>query len=901
MGRHVTGPAASAARCAAVFRVVALLLLTLVVAGGCGGSGHRSSPDGPVEPGAGTVVSDAELGHLDPVVRDAASWSRVMTYRSRSGIDDDNTYVTGSVFVPKGAPPPEGFPVVAVAPQAIGTAADCAASLSPNLLGSAAAVGALLNAGNVVFVPDYQGLGHPSGNKPIYHPYLDSTTAGYVTIDGVRAAKTLVGVATSDSWAALGSVEGGQAAWAANELVEDYGSGMNLVATASMSPAADFEGLADAAAAGTLSPGQNLMYVAFLAALQSEHPYDLDLDDYRRGVAQQNWDALLSCQGADRMALATQIPAEDLRPAGPEAAETLRGYMQKTTLPQGLTSAPMYVIYGDRDPVIPPAWTERAVIRACQLGDSVQIANRPEQGPWPLEPVAGVGWITDRLKGAGAANDCAAFLAAKNQPATATNLPTRPPHSGGPSPNQTSPPAASTAPHRSDVSLTTGWLPVVAQLGALAVVVFTVGRRSGDWYLRWIPGALMVGFATAAAVRLFVRHQGWTERAASWQSVFWVAVTGFAVAIAILGWPGSRWWRRLVSIVAVLLAVLSAGLALNTATGYFPTAASLWRQATGSHPDEWIEEGPLTQMVRDGTQPAEGVVVWVDSPTDNSGFNHRRELVYLPPAWFRSDPPPKLPVVMMLGGEFSQPSDWPVAADVVTTLDRFAAAHGGNAPVVVFPDTTGSLSNDTECVNGPRGNASDHLVKDFVPFVVSRFGVSPDPAQWALVGWSSGGTCAVMTAVKYPELFGTFIALDGQLGPNTGTKRQTIARLFGGDEQAWNAFDPRTIVEKHGPYPNVAAWLGVSEKMPAEHRAAGDRPPAPEELGEWDNYSEDHADNARKLCLLLSGHNVECSVVGYGGAHDFVSAGAAFTAALPWLAGRLGTPGVPKIRMPGAS
>ena len=81
----------------------------------------------------------------------------------------------------------------------------------------------------------------------------------------------------------------------------------------------------------------------------------------------------------------------------------------------------------------------------------------------------------------------------------------------------------------------------------------------------------------------------------------------------------------------MLLCVLSAGLALNTATGYFPTVAALWRQVTNAHPDDWVNEATLEQMVRDGVRPAEGVMVWLDIPNDASGFDHRRELVYLPP------------------------------------------------------------------------------------------------------------------------------------------------------------------------------------------------------------------------------------------------------------------------------
>ena len=81
-------------------------------------------------------------------------------------------------------------------------------------------------------------------------------------------------------------------------------------------------------------------------------------------------------------------------------------------------------------------------------------------------------------------------------------------------------------------------------------------------------------------------------------------------------------------------------------------------------------------------------------------------------------------------------------------FDDFAAAHHGFSPVLVFVDPTGSFDNDTECVNGARGNAADHLTKDIKPFMVSNFGVSPDRANWGVAGWSMGGTCAVGLAVS---------------------------------------------------------------------------------------------------------------------------------------------------------
>jgi S-formylglutathione hydrolase FrmB len=135
----------------------------------------------------------------------------------------------------------------------------------------------------------------------------------------------------------------------------------------------------------------------------------------------------------------------------------------------------------------------------------------------------------------------------------------------------------------------------------------------------------------------------------------------------------------------------------------------------------------------------------VTIPADASGFKHRTELVYLPPAWFAANAP-KLPVVMMIAGEFNTPSDWPRTGNAIAPIDRFASEHGGNAPVFVFVDVGGSFNNDTECVNGPRGNVADHLTKDVPPYVATTFGTRAD--HWGVVGWSMGGTCAVDLTVS---------------------------------------------------------------------------------------------------------------------------------------------------------
>jgi len=389
-------------------RARALISVALTVAlSACGH--HNDTNDAPESQNApGQIVGNAPLADVAPVLQEAASAARLLTYRSRSGVDDGYTSVTATVFVPKREPPPGGYGVVAVGHPNTGTAADCAPSLSPTLLDLSELVGTLLNAGYVVTVPDGQGLGHPSDNSSVYHPYLDSITAGYDMIDAVRAVRTAV-PQMSANWAALGIDQGGQAAWAANELGDNYGWGMNLVGTISVDPTADVIGLADAAAAGTLTPQQSVSLVRFLAALKNAYGDDINLDDYRRGVAEQNWDLLQSCQAqtaAQRTEVAQRIAPEDLRPATPAAANALRMYLKKTNLPQGPTIAPMRVLYGGTNALTSAEWTTRALRRACQMGDVISIDLQADTDRAQLDPAQTLSWIDDRFNSVAPPNDC---------------------------------------------------------------------------------------------------------------------------------------------------------------------------------------------------------------------------------------------------------------------------------------------------------------------------------------------------------------------------------------------------------------------------------------------------------------------------------------------------------------
>ena len=423
-----------------------------------------------------------------------------------------------------------------------------------------------------------------------------------------------------------------------------------------------------------------------------------------------------------------------------------------------------------------------------------------------------------------------------------------------------------------------GWIPLTLEVLTVITAVAAVGWRTRRWRLVWVPLSAVVGGAVAGASYAYVRTSGIVSDSVPAAVWAWVALTGLAATALVVGWRGTRWWRRSLSLLSVPLSLLCAGLAVNGWVGYVPTVDVGWAQLTSAPLPDQTDHRTLSAMQHGGTLPTKGSVVSVEVDSTASGFRHRDELVYLPPAWFASTPPPPLPAVMMIGGEFNTPADWLRAGHAIDTLDAFAAAHGGQSPVVVFVDSTGDFKVDTECVNGPRGNAADHLTKDVVPYLIRTFGVSAAPAHWAAVGFSTGGTCAVDLAVMHPEVFGSFVDIAGDVRPNAGTTTETIDRLFGGSHAAWEAFDPSTVMTRHGHYAGLSGLFIVS--------GAGvnrDGQSIPRHNGEYDA--------AVQLCGVGAAQGIDCGIIAVAGKHDWPCAAGAFAATLPWLTAHIAAPG----------
>ncbi len=139
---------------------------------------------------------------------------------------------------------------------------------------------------------------------------------------------------------------------------------------------------------------------------------------------------------------------------------------------------------------------------------------------------------------------------------------------------------------------------------------------------------------------------------------------------------------------------------------------------------------------------------------------------------------------MMIGGEFNTPGDWIRVGNAVQIADSYAAAHGGVAPVLVFADAGGTFNNDTECVDGPRGNAASHLTRTSSPSS-SRPTASPatrgpgasSAGRWAAPARSTSPSCTPSSSTRSTTSRATPARRSGPSSrPSTGSTAGTRRR-----------------------------------------------------------------------------------------------------------------------------
>ena len=378
------------------FFAVATGMTLLASSIGCGSLLATPKPLARSNNGPGTLVEIKSLPDIDPIIRATGAQALRVVYRSTSDADGSTTIVSGAVFIPGGRPPPGGWIVLAYAHGTSGINNECGPSLSPNLFGTAPMIAGYLKAGYAVAAPDYQGLGEPG-----IHVYLDAKAAGYNVIDAVRALHNARPGVISNRWVAVGGSQGGGASWAAAEQAPVYAPELHLIAAVNAVPAANIAGYAQKAADESMTPTQTAAYVWILMAQSRVHP-ELDMDLYRRGSVQKNWEALSMCFGSraqERNDDVAKVKPDEVRPSTAAAMRKLADLLAAMALPQRKADAPMLVIYAGKDEYIEPAWTHAAIVQACRMGSRIEVDFQPDKGHGSFDASRILPWLGDRVAG----------------------------------------------------------------------------------------------------------------------------------------------------------------------------------------------------------------------------------------------------------------------------------------------------------------------------------------------------------------------------------------------------------------------------------------------------------------------------------------------------------------------
>ena len=360
----------------------------------------------------------------DPPLDDRESvlgqaWRAV--YISVSGVDGGRREVSGAFFVPSGPAPTNGWPVISLAHGTTGIGHDCGPSRQPDLMGYAPMVESFLTEKYAVALTDYEGLGE-SGS----HPYLEPRTEAFNTIDAVRAFRS-ISASVSARWVAVGYSQGGQAAWAADELNSFYGNGLQLQGSVALAPSVNSTGGAGLVASGLLTDEQRASFPMALIGGARYNP-DLNADAFLHGSAEYFSELFSRCeirtdQGSTggEHAIPAAVPwqkavdrlrdANDVKPRSPQDVAALRDALRRVALPQRPLDKPMLVINGKEDGQVLPDWVRFAVSGSCALGGQIEHVELPDTTHYDVVTKSAETtdhWIADRFAGMPPPSNCPA-------------------------------------------------------------------------------------------------------------------------------------------------------------------------------------------------------------------------------------------------------------------------------------------------------------------------------------------------------------------------------------------------------------------------------------------------------------------------------------------------------------
>lgn len=420
-----------------------------------------------------------------------------------------------------------------------------------------------------------------------------------------------------------------------------------------------------------------------------------------------------------------------------------------------------------------------------------------------------------------------------------------------------------------DVSLVSGpflWISIAC---GVAGAVYLLWRRKRSWVLT-VLASLLVSVGLVILVHwILVDLMAVFSENLPFETVAWSVPAVAAVLLCAARFPRHTWKGRVLSALAMLGVILLSAVQVNLYFGLNNTVADLLgtavariqpleqslKRASNSAP------GPLPAAWKaPDSMPTNGILRKAAIPGPVSGFNARDAYIYFPPA-YQTTPRPVLPVLVLFSGQPGGPADWLTGGQLRAQMDRFAEAHQGISPVTVVVDPNGSGSANTMCMDSRIAPADTYLSKDVPAWISENLDVSTDPKQWAVGGFSFGGTCAVQMGTAHPDIFPSVLAFSAEREPALAKDRnKTIADSFDGDVSAFESRTPLTMMRERsfaGSGVYFAAGATDNEFTNYMHELS-------EAAGKAGFQTEEHS-------IRNAGHSWDAVVRGMPGGLDFLA------------------------------
>ncbi|MET9291304.1 alpha/beta hydrolase-fold protein [Streptomyces sp. NPDC003077] len=365
-----------------------------------------------------------------------------------------------------------------------------------------------------------------------------------------------------------------------------------------------------------------------------------------------------------------------------------------------------------------------------------------------------------------------------------------------------------------------------------------------------------------------------------------IALAVVCVGLTLWLWPrfAGRGPRallgRLGSVVVTQVAIVAAlGLAVNANFQFYGS----WQELLGTYDDapgavgKWGDQGaagpagdPAKGLVQasgpEGLDKVHGVpkgapdqvgkvetvrIVGKRTKVVNPAY------VFLPPQYFQPQyARQRFPVVVAIsgypGGVFllGQHLRLPQTAADLMRKGKMQPA------VIVMLRPTIAPPRDTQCVDVPDGpQAETFFAKDVPDALKAHYRVGHDPSGWGVLGYSSGGSCALQLTMRHPHTYTAAAALSPDYKV---TNDPTTGNLFGDGKDRIKRKQGHDLMWRleHLPAPQVSVLVGTSKEGEKNYPAArrfldAVRPPMRAESIVLDHGSHNFATWRRELPAAL--------------------------------------------------